>query len=96
MEAVLREKLISVRTTPSINDYFDLMKTYYDFDNYTKSRENALIMRDKYPDQVYGYDWAFRISAITDTVKIDSIAVPDAMKLYEFAQKDAENSGTNT
>lgn len=88
MEALLREKLISVKKEPSINDYFDLMKTYYDFDSYTRSRENALIMREKYPDQVYGYDWAFRISAITDTVKIDSIAVPDAMKLYEFAQKD--------
>lgn len=88
MEAVLREKLISVRTTPSINDYFDLMKTYYDFDSYTRSRENALIMRDKYPDQVYGYDWAFKIATIVDTVKIDSIAIPDAMKLYEFAQKD--------
>ncbi len=88
MEVVLREKLISVRTTPSINDYFDLMKTYYDVDNYTKSRENALVMRDKFTDQVYGYDWAFKIATIVDTVKIDSIAVPDAMQLYEFAQKD--------
>jgi hypothetical protein len=88
MEAVLREKLLSVKKEPTINDYFDLMKTYYDIDNYTKSRENALIMRDKFTDQVYGYDWAFKIATIVDTVKIDSIAVPDAMKLYEFAQKD--------
>ncbi|MBK6937972.1 MAG: hypothetical protein IPH18_14640 [Chitinophagaceae bacterium] len=88
MEVLLREKLISVKLAPSINDYFDLMKIYYDIDNNTKSREVSLLMAEKFSDQVYGYEWAFRNAAIMDTVKVDSIAVPDAMKLYEFAQKD--------
>lgn len=88
MEAVLREKLISVKKEPTINDYFDLMKNYYDVDNNSKSRDIALTMAAKFPDQVYGYEWAFRNATIMDTVKVDSIAVPDALKLYEFAQKD--------
>jgi hypothetical protein len=52
------------------------------------ARDAALIMREKYTDQVFGFDWAFRNAVLIDTVKRDSIAVPDAMKLYEFSQKD--------
>jgi hypothetical protein len=64
------------------------MKSFYDDDKNSKSRDMALTMIDKFPDQVYGYDWAFKNSTRIDTVKRDSIAVPDAIKLYEFAQKD--------
>ncbi len=82
------EKIIELKPRPTINDYFDLMKLNYDLNNNARSREVALLMRDKFQDQVFGYDWAFKNSAIVDTVKRDSIAVPDALKLYDFAQKD--------
>ncbi|HUR66156.1 MAG TPA: tetratricopeptide repeat protein [Chitinophagaceae bacterium] len=87
-QALLLEKIITLKPTPTINDYFDLMYAYYNNDMNSKSREKALLMREKFPDQVFGYDWAFRNAVILDTVKRDSIAVPDALILYAFAEKD--------
>lgn len=82
------QKIIDLKSKPPINDYFDLMKSFYDDDKNSRSRDVALTMIDKFPDQVYGYDWAFKNSTRIDTVKRDSLAVPDALKLYEFAQRD--------
>lgn len=83
------QKIIDLKPKPTINDYFDLMKSFYDDDKNSKSRDVALVMRDKFSDQVFGYDWAFKNAAILDTVKRDSIAVPDALKLFDFSQKDS-------
>jgi tetratricopeptide (TPR) repeat protein len=82
------QKVIDLRPKPIINDYFDLMKSYYDDDKFSQSRDIALTMQTKWSDQVFGFDWAFNNSVRTDTVRRDSIAIPDAQKLYEFAQKD--------
>lgn len=88
-QALLLQKVIALKPKPSINDYFDLMKAYYDLDSNSKSRTVAVDMRDnKFPDQIFGYNWAFINSSLTDTVRRDSIAVPDALKLYDFTQKD--------
>lgn len=88
-EALMIQKMIELKPKPTINDYFDLALAYYFTPNYAKSRETALLMRDtKFPDQVYGYEWAYNNAIAVDTVKKDSIAVPDALKLYEFSQKD--------
>ena len=43
---------------------------------------------EKYPTEVYGYEWTFNNSKVIDTLKKDSIAVPDALKLFEFSAKD--------
>ena len=87
-EGDLIEKVIELKPKPSINDYFDLTLARYFDSNYSKSRDVALVMIEKFPDQVYGYEWAFNNSNVVDSVKKDSIAVPDALKLYEFSQKD--------
>ncbi len=87
-EAKMLEKLIALKPKPTINDYFDLTLAYYFANNNAKSRETTLTMEEKFPDQVYGYEWAFNNSQLLDSVKKDSIAVPDALKLYDFAQKD--------
>ncbi len=87
-EGDLLQKLIELKPKPTINDYFDLTLARYFTPEYGRSRVEALRMIEKYPDQVYGYEWAFNASNIMDSVKKDSIAVPDALKLYEFAQKD--------
>jgi Tfp pilus assembly protein PilF len=83
------QKIIDLKPKPTINEYFDLMKSFYDNDKNSQSRDVAIIMREKFSDQVFGYDWAFKNSSIIDTVKRDSIAVPDALKLFDFAQKDS-------
>lgn len=87
-ESILLEKIIALKPKPSINDYFDLTLSQYFSQNYGKSREVALKMIDLFPDQVYGYEWSYNNAIAVDTVKKDSIAVPDALKLYGFSQKD--------
>lgn len=63
------QKLIEIKPKPTINDYFDLTLAYYFSANYGKSREEALRMVEKYPDQVYGYEWAYNSSITVDTLK---------------------------
>jgi len=87
-EALLLQKIIELKPKPTINDYFDLTLAHYFSQNYAKSRDAALIMIEKFPDQVYGYEWAFNNARVMDTVKKDSIAVPDALKLFDFSDKD--------
>lgn len=88
-EAKVIEKILEIKPKPTINDYFDLTVAYYFSQNYVKAREKALVMRDdKFTDQIYGYEWAFNTSQIVDTVKKDSIGVPDAIKLHDFTMQD--------
>jgi Tfp pilus assembly protein PilF len=91
----LREKegdlialIIEVKPKLSLNDMFDATRAYYFGLAYTKSRDMSLKMIEKFPAEVYGYEWALNNSKITDTVKVDSIAAPDALKLEEFSIKD--------
>jgi Flp pilus assembly protein TadD len=87
-QAVVLARILELKPKPIINDYFDLTLAYYFSGAYDSSRKVALQMKEKYADQVYGYQWAFNSAIAVDTVKQDSIAVPDALVLYEFADKD--------
>ncbi len=87
-QAVVLAKILELKAKPIINDYFDLTLAYYFSGAYDSSRNLAMQMKDKFSDQVYGYLWAFNSAIAVDTIKQDSIAVPDALILYEFAQKD--------
>ncbi|HEV7780403.1 MAG TPA: tetratricopeptide repeat protein [Chitinophagaceae bacterium] len=87
-EGDLIQMIIDLKPKPTINDYFDLTLARYFSLDYARSRDVAVVMIDKFPDQVYGYEWAFNNSRLSDTTKKDSIAVPDAIKLFDFANKD--------
>jgi Tfp pilus assembly protein PilF len=87
-EARMGERLIEVKPKPIVNDYFDVALAYYFDKNYSKSLTTANAMLEKFPDQVYGYEWAYNNSIAIDTVKQDSIGVPSALKLHEFSEKD--------
>ena len=97
-EAVILAKLIELKPKPTINDYFDLTLASYFAGQTNDSRNTALKMIELYPDQIYGYEWAYNnsIAISTDTTRPeafrDSMKLawtgPDAQKLYEFAQKD--------
>lgn len=80
--------LIQVKPKQVINDFFDATRAYYFGLAYAKSRDMSLKMVEKYPTEVYGYEWALNNSKIIDSTKQDSIAVPDALKLEEFSVKD--------
>jgi tetratricopeptide (TPR) repeat protein len=91
----LREKegdlislLIQVKPKPTINDMFDAARAYYFGLAYTKSADMALKMIEKYPEEVYGYDWAVNNYKVLDSSFTLNQAVPAAIKLLEFSQKD--------
>lgn len=97
-EAKILEKLIATKPKPIINDYFDMALAHYFTPNYEKTRETAIKMIELYPDQIYGYEWAYNasITLATDTLKSeatrDSIKVamtaPDALKMFDFSKAD--------
>ena len=97
-EAMLIEKVIGLKPAPTINDYFDLALAHYFAKQHEKSRVAAVIMIEKFPDQIYGYEWAYNnsIAIMTDTLRSDtarktykeSTGIPDVLKLYEFSNKD--------
>ena len=87
-EGDLMVKLLEIKPKPSINDLFDAGRAYYFAKLYPKSREIFQQFIQKYPTEVYGYEWSFNNSKVLDSLKKDSIAVPDALKLMEFAATD--------
>jgi tetratricopeptide (TPR) repeat protein len=86
-------KLLEIKPKPTINDWFDAGRAYYFGKEYSKSRDIFVKFVEKYPAEIYGYEWKLNNSRIIDTVKKDSIAVPDALALLEFAQKDTAKYG---
>jgi hypothetical protein len=97
-EAGLLDLITQIKPNPTINDYFEVMLAHYFDKNYAKSREVALKMEEKFPQEVFGFEWAYNnsIAYISDTTIVDTArkayqattGAPDALKLYEFAQKD--------
>jgi len=88
-QALVLQKILEIKPNPIINDYFDPTLALYFDSAYGKSYAMAMQMRDKFPDQVYGYDWVFINAVLIDTVKQDSIAVPAATGLYDFTLRDS-------
>jgi predicted Zn-dependent protease len=87
-EGDLLSMLTQIKPKPSLVNMFDATRAYYFGLAYAKSRDMALKLIATFPAEMYGYDWALNNSKILDTVKVDSIAVPDALKLEEFSVKD--------
>jgi len=88
MEAAIIEQILLIKPKPTINDYFDLTLAYYFSNGYDRSRGTAKKMIEKFPEQIYGYEWSFNSAIAVDTVRKDSIAVPDALQLNEFSAGD--------
>jgi len=87
-EGDLIAALIQLKPKPSINDMFDVGRAYYFGGAYIKSYNAFIQFSEKYPDEVFGWEWKLNISKIIDSTKQDSIAVPDALKLLQFSEKD--------
>ncbi|MBC7947685.1 MAG: hypothetical protein H7Y42_07380 [Chitinophagaceae bacterium] len=88
-ESQLQQMLLDLKPNPTLTDMFGAGLSYYFAGNYVKSRDIFVQVKAKFPAEVYGYEWVFNNSRAVDTVKKDSIAVPDALSLIEFAQKDS-------
>jgi hypothetical protein len=92
------QMVIDLKPKPTINDYFDLALAQYFAKNNDASRNTALKMIELFPDQIFGYEWAYNngVAVTTDTTRPqafrDSLKKawvgPDALKMYEFAKND--------
>lgn len=87
-QTIIERMLLAIKPNPSLTNYFNTTVAYYFATKYDSSRLYALKVQELFPNEVYGYEWAFNNSRIIDSVKKDSIAVPDATKLLAFAEKD--------
>lgn len=87
-EGDLLEELVKLKPNPTINEMFDVGRAYYFGGAYIKSYNAFSRFAEKYPDEVFGWEWKLNNSKIIDSTKQDSIAVPDALKLLSFSEKD--------
>ena len=87
-EGDLLAKLVQIKPNPTINDRFYAGVAYYFGGAYPKSYAIFDTVLQKNPDEIYGYEWKFNNAKLIDTTKQDSIAVPDALKLLAFTEKD--------
>jgi tetratricopeptide (TPR) repeat protein len=88
-QVIVEQMILDMKPNLTLTDYFNATLAYYFDSSYEKSRELSLKLIEKFPAEIYGYQWAFNSSRAVDTVKKDSVAVPDATKLFEFTQKDS-------
>ncbi|HKO78817.1 MAG TPA: tetratricopeptide repeat protein [Chitinophagaceae bacterium] len=87
-EGDLLNALVQLKPKPSINEMFDVGRAYYFGGAYVKSYGAFTRFTEKYPDEVFGWEWKLNNAKIIDSTKQDSIAVPDALKLLAFSEKD--------
>ncbi len=87
-EGDLLEELVRLKPKPTINEMFDVGRAYYFGEAYLKSYEAFTRFSEKYPEEVYGWEWKLNNAKIIDSTKQDSIAVPDALKLLSFSEQD--------
>ena len=87
-EAQLHELILQLKPNLTINDYFAAGLANYRAENYPKSYDIFKVVAEKYPDQEFGWEWMHNNAILIDTVKKDSIALPAAQKLFDFAQRD--------
>src|SRR5688572_11463209 len=87
-EGDLLEELVKLKPKPSINEMFDVGRAYYFGGAYIKSYNAFTRFAEKYPDEVFGWEWKLNNAKIIDSTKQDSIALPDALKLLSFSEKD--------
>jgi len=87
-EGDLLAALVQLKPKPTINEMFDVGRAYYFGGAHIKSYDAFTKFAEKYPDEVFGWEWKLNNAKIIDSTKQDSIAVPDALKLLQFSEKD--------
>jgi tetratricopeptide (TPR) repeat protein len=87
-EGDLLAVIIQIRPKTSLNDMFDATRAYYFGQAYQKSLDMAAKMLEKFPTEVYGYDWTVNNYKILDSSYAQNKLIPATTALFEFAQKD--------
>src|SRR6185503_3425588 len=73
---------------PSINDMFDATRAYYFGQAYEKSLAMANKLVEKFPTEIYGYEWVVNNYKVLDSNYAQNKLVPATVTLLQFAEKD--------
>jgi tetratricopeptide (TPR) repeat protein len=87
-EGDLLTMVIAMRPKTSINDLFDATRAYYFGQAYDKSVGMADKLVEKFPTEIYGYDWRVNNYKVLDSVNANNKLVPALVDEFEFAAKD--------
>lgn len=88
-EAVWRGRIYETKENPTNLDIYKWgLAAYYEKD-YAKADSVFAIYAEKYPEQLHGYLWRARSSALIDTTMTLGLAVPHYKKLIELAAADS-------
>lgn len=95
-ESKLLQMILDIKPNVSLNDLFATGISYYrakDYNSLVKGYNIFKTVAEKYPDQQFGWEWKYNIAILIDTVKKDSIAVPDALALIDYTKMDTVKFG---
>src|SRR5262249_25609913 len=56
-EVIFEQMNLDAKPNPSLTDYFNATFAYYFDSSYGQARDLALKMVEKYPNEIYGYQW---------------------------------------
>ena len=87
-EGDLLSMIIQIRPKTSLNDMFDATRAYYFGQAYPKSLDMSNKMVEKFPAEIYGYEWVVNNYKILDSSYTQNKLIPATVTLFEFAQKD--------
>jgi len=87
-EGDLLSMIIQIRPKTSLNDMFDATRAYYFGQAYQKSLDMTNKMVEKFPAEIYGYEWVVNNYKILDSSYTQNKLIPSTVALFEFAQKD--------
>lgn len=87
-EAAIDEMIIKTKPSPILNDYYYATAAHYSAGNYTRSNELSNIMIEKFPTEIYGYQFKLYNAQKLDTAKTEGLYVDAATKFLDFTGKD--------
>lgn len=88
-EADWREKIYTAKYEPGNLDIYKWGMALYAAEKYGQADSVFGIYASKYPDQIYGYLWQARCSALLDSNMEKGLAIPHYKNLVQIASKDS-------
>lgn len=87
-EGDVRLAIIKLKPNASQRDYFDAGLAFYQGKNYTRSDSVFTAYTQKWPDEIFGWQWKFNNQRAIDTSMEKGLAVEPATKYLEILEKD--------
>jgi tetratricopeptide (TPR) repeat protein len=79
----------ALQKEPSNRDMYDLGEAAYFAGDYKLSDSVFALYEQKFPDQIYGYLWRFKVAQAADTSMESGIVVQPSMDYLNFLKKDS-------